>query len=156
MLVLSRIDTMKMTMRLLISAMLMTVFLAGPAAAKQHWHDDKGHWNKHWKHADDDDDREYDHRAGVCYFPPADVRVISEYYAPRYQRLPPGLAKKLARTGHLPPGWEKRIEPLPIVVERQLIALPEGYRRGIIDGQAVIYLPRTQVVIDVAGLFGPR
>jgi hypothetical protein len=82
--------------------------------------------------------------------------VISDYYAPRYRRLPPGLAKKYARTGHLPPGWEKRVEPLPVVVERQLIALPDGYRRGIIDGQAVIYLPRTQVVIDVVGLFGPR
>jgi len=146
---------MKMIKNPLTSAMLMILCLAGPVAAKPHWHEDKGHWNKHWKHADDDD-REYDHRRGVCYFSPADVRVISEYYAPRYQRLPPGLAKKLARTGRLPPGWEKRIEPLPVVVERQLIPLPAGYRRGIIDRQAVIYVPRTLVVIDVAGLFTPR
>ena len=27
------------------------------------------------------------------------------------RRLPPGLQKKLARTGSLPPGWQKRVHP---------------------------------------------
>ena len=45
------------------------------------------------------------------------------------------------------------MEPLPLVVERDLVALPPGYRRGYIDGSIVVYVPRTQVVIDVVPLF---
>ena len=103
----------------LIFAIVSSVLLSAPAWA-QHWHEDGDHWKKHSKHeARDDDDREFDHRAESCYFEPRDVRVMSEYYAPRYRNLPPGLAKKLYRTGHLPPGWERKMEPLPVVVERQ-------------------------------------
>jgi len=82
-----------------------------------------------------------------------EARIIREYYAPRYQNLPPGLQKKLARTGQLPPGWQKKFEPFPAAVERQLVALPAGYRRGVIDGHAVIFDDRTQVILDVAVLF---
>jgi hypothetical protein len=56
--------------------------------------------------------------------------VITEYYAPRYRSLAPGLQKKLYRTGHLPPGWERRMQPMPVVVEQQLVPVPQGYRRG--------------------------
>lgn len=82
-----------------------------------------------------------------------ELRVIREYYQPRYRNLPPGLRKKYARTGQLPPGWRKKMEPFPVVVERELVVLPSGYRRGVIDGNAVIYNPRTQVIVDVAILF---
>src|SRR5439155_6537377 len=40
------------------------------------------------------------------------------------------------------------LEPIPVVVERQLVVLPRGYRRGVIDGYAVVYNPRTQVIVD--------
>jgi hypothetical protein len=40
------------------------------------------------------------------------------------------------------------------VVERQLVPVPVGYRRGIIDGFAVVYSPRTGVIVDVTALFG--
>ena len=140
----------------LIFAIVSSVLLSAPAWA-QHWHEDGDHWKKHSKHeARDDDDREFDHRPESCYFEPGDVRVINEYYAPRYRSLPPGLAKKLYRTGHLPPGWERKMEPLPVVVERQLVPLPGSYQRGVIDGYAVVYSPRTRVIIDVVALFGPR
>ena len=86
-------------------------------------------------------------------FTSRDVGIIRQHYAPRYRRLPPGLQKKYARTGQLPPGWQKKLEPFPVVVERELVALPSGYRRGVLDGHAVIYNPRTQVIIDVAVLF---
>jgi hypothetical protein len=86
-------------------------------------------------------------------FSTRDVRVIRAYYAPRYRRLPPGLQKKLARTGSLPPGWQKKMEPFPASLERDLDVLPRGYRRGVLDGHAVIYQPGTQVIIDVAVLF---
>jgi len=48
------------------------------------------------------------------------------------------------------------MEPLPAVVERQLVAVPPGYSRGIIDGYVVIYEPQTRILIDVAALFGSR
>lgn len=79
--------------------------------------------------------------------------VIRQHYAPRYRSLPPGLQKKLARTGQLPPGWQKKMEPFPQAIERQLVPLPDGYRRGVIDGHAVIYNPRTQVIVDLVVLF---
>jgi len=94
-------------------------------------------------------------------FSSRDTQVIREYYRPvyreryrpQYQRLPPGLQKKYYRTGSLPPGWQRRMQPFPIVVERQLIVLPQGYRRGVIDGNAVIYEPRRGVVIDATVVF---
>jgi len=86
-------------------------------------------------------------------FSTGDVRVIREYYAPRTRALPPGLQKKYARTGQLPPGWQKKFQPFEPSLERRLVALPAGYRRGIIDGQAVIFDDRTHVLIDVAAVF---
>jgi len=135
---------------------MVSCLLLGTPAWCQHWHDDEDHSNKHWKHHDDGDERHVDHHADGCYFQPSDVRVIGGYYAPRHRNLPPGLEKKYYRTGHLPPGWEKRMEPLPVAVERQLAPLPVGYRRALIDGYAVIYIPRTQVVVDVFATFGQR
>jgi len=133
----------------LISAGLL---LNVPLAAK-HWHENEKHWDKHAMHEDDDDSR-VNHHAESCYFQPRDTRVIIEYYAPRRRELPPGLQKKLYRTGHLPPGWERSMQPLPVVVERQLVPVPSGYSRGYIDGYAVVYSPRTQVVIDIVAVFG--
>jgi hypothetical protein len=138
-------------MKTLLAVALYGALLALPVSAK-HWHDDDSHRQKHIDH--DDDDRDSDHRAANCYFEPRDVRVISGYYAPRYRSLPPGLQKKLARDGRLPPGWEKRMEPLPVVVERQLVPVPTGYSRGFIDGYAVVYNPRTQIVVDFTAVFG--
>jgi len=85
------------------------------------------------------------------HFSTGHVHTIREYYAPRYRNLPPGLQKKYARTGQLPPGWEKKMEPLPVVIERQMPRLPDGYRRGVIDGHVVI--ARGSTIIDVAVLF---
>ncbi len=144
-------DQMKPLVYVILSGLLMS-----GAAWAEHWHDDEDHWKKHDKHHDDGDDREYDHRTRGCYFQPQEIRVISDYYAPRYRNLPPGLQKKVMRTGHLPPGWERRMEPLPVVVERELVPVPMGYRRGFIDGFAVVYNPRSQIVIDVVATFGPR
>ena len=81
-----------------------------------------------------------------------DVEIIRSYYAPRYRSLPPGLQKKYARTGQLPPGWQKKMEPLPMALERQCAPLPVGYRRGVMDGRAVIYTPGGRI-IDIAVLF---
>lgn len=81
-----------------------------------------------------------------------DIEVVRRYYAPKYRNLPPGLQKKYARTGQLPPGWQKKMEPLPVVVERDCTPLPTGYRRGVFDGHAVIYTAQGTIV-DIAVLF---
>lgn len=126
-----------------LSVVLLTMAIAAPAAAKpKHWHDnDQKHANRHAQ-------------IEVCSLPPQDVRIIREYYEPRSRSLPPGLAKKYRRTGQLPPGWQKKMEPLPVTLERRLVVLPPEYRRGYIDGTVVVYSPRTQVVIDVVAMLG--
>ena len=114
-----------------------------------------GAGKKYGKHGDvrgDVDTRGRDVSVHVA-FSNGDLRVIREYYEPRYRNLPPGLQKKLARTGQLPPGWQKKLQPFPVIVERELVVLPAGYRRGLIDGQAVIYDSHTHVIVDVAVLF---
>jgi ABC-type Zn2+ transport system substrate-binding protein/surface adhesin len=142
-------------MRLTIPLITLGLLASGTATAK-HWHENEKHWKEHAKH-EDQDDRGFDHRnhqAKDCYFQPRDARIVSQYYGPRYRELPPGLQKKVYRNGHLPPGWEKRMQPLPVAVERQLVPLPGGYRRGYVDGYAVVYSPNTQIVIDVVAVFG--
>jgi len=86
-------------------------------------------------------------------FGSADVVILRDHYTPRYRNLPPGLQKKVARGGELPPGWKKKFEPFPVAIERRLPALPAGYRRGVIDAHGVIYNTRTNVIVDVAVLF---
>ena len=81
-----------------------------------------------------------------------DATVIREHYRPQYRSLPPGLQKKYARTGQLPPGWQKKMEPLPVVLERRLEPLPTGYHRGVFEGHAVIYRPGG-LIIDATVLF---
>ena len=86
----------------------------------------------------------------TVYFRPNDVAVITRYYTPRAR--PPGLQKKLYRTGQLPPGWEKRMQPMPVVVERQLPVICAGCGRGIVDNYAVVYDKKTNVILDLAAL----
>lgn len=110
------------------------------------------------KHAQQASAREHDSRSdarvGVhVVFGSGDIRILRDHYAPRYRSLPPGLQKKVARGRPLPPGWQKKFETFPVLVERQLPQLPRGYRRGVIDGHAVIYDSRTNVVVDLAVLF---
>ena len=87
-------------------------------------------------------------------FSTRDTMVIREYYAPQYRtrNLPPGLAKKDARTGKLPPGWQKKMTPMPVVLERRLEPLPVGYQRGVFEGHAVIYRPGG-LIVDATVVF---
>lgn len=86
-----------------------------------------------------------------------DRRVISDYYAPRYQKLPPGQAKK----GWIPPGhaWRVRANQpvhedaywryLPYDLDQRLSRLPPEYVRVIIGTDVAIMNVRTRVVVDV-------
>ena len=139
---------MKSLVSSLAVGLLLSTSLAGssPLEAKQKS-------KKHSKHESVHADARHASAEVHVVFTSRDVGIIRQHYAPRYRSLPPGLQKKYARTGQLPPGWQKKMEPFPVIVERELVVLPSGYRRGVLDGHAVIYNPRTQVIIDVAVLF---
>ena len=81
-----------------------------------------------------------------------DVEIIRHHYTPTYRDLPPGLRKKYQRTGQLPPGWQKKMRPFPVELERKCAPLPAGYRRGVFDAHAVIYNSHG-TIIDVTVLF---
>jgi len=84
---------------------------------------------------------------GPSYFRREDYVVVQRYYTgPR--DLPPGLRKKYARTGTLPPGWEKKIRPFPPELIRVLPPPPPNYDRGFIDGVAVVYDRKTRIILD--------
>lgn len=137
-------------MRAVLLLLLTGLITAMPPKAMAKDHGDHG--NKHWKD-DDDEDREHHRKYGEACFRDDDLRVIHDYYRPR--SLPPGLQKKLYRTGQLPPGWEKKIRPFPDTVERRLPPLCSGCARGYMDGYAIIYQPRSRLIIDIHGVFTP-
>lgn len=85
-------------------------------------------------------------------FSSAEIQILRDHYRPKYRNLPPGLQKKVARGGQLPPGWQKKMEPFPPELERRLSRLPSGHQRGVFDGHAVVSLPGG-VIIDAAVLF---
>jgi hypothetical protein len=89
----------------------------------------------------------------VRYFRPPDAVLLSRYYP--VQSLPPGLRKKYARTGGtIPPGWQKRVQPLPLAVLEQLPPVPASCERGYVDGYAVVYDRTTRVILDSVDLIG--
>ena len=88
-------------------------------------------------------------RASIVWAP-KEIQVIRAHYAPPQRSLPPGLQKKVARGGSLPPGWEKKMQPFPPSVDRALLPLPTGYQRGMFDGHAVIY--NGGMVIDMVAI----
>jgi len=97
--------------------------------------------------------------AVVAVFSEHDRHIISRYFetheatlppglAKRGGALPPGLEKQLRRNGRLPPGLQKRAQPFPPDLARELAPLPEGYRRVIVEGRAVI-VDRRNRILDI-------
>ena len=64
-------------------------------------------------------------------------------------RLPPRLEKQLRERGTLPPGLQKRVQPLPVELERELRKLPTGYRRVVIAGNVILMNEKTAVIYDI-------
>jgi len=118
-----------------------TVFVNHAEAGDRRHRDRRG--EARYERRDDRDDR---------YFRGRDVVVIRDYYRPYYRPLPRGLRHKYYRSGYLPNGWARRVRPIPVYVERDLVVVPRGYRRGIIDGHAIVYSDRG-FILDVAVLF---
>jgi hypothetical protein len=65
------------------------------------------------------------------------------------EKLPPGLERQLKERGHLPPGLQKKVQPLPLTLERQLRILPTGYRRVAIAGHVILMDERTSEIYDI-------
>jgi hypothetical protein len=129
---------------------LSGLILTGQVWGK-HWHEDQDDWKWHWQH-DLDDDVNHRHAKG-CYFEPHDLRLIRAYYAQHNVAV---AQKALRRNGQLPRGWETRMELLPAPIDRLLVPLQAGYRRGIIDGFAVVYSLLSGIVIDATPIFGSQ
>ena len=130
-------------MKSLLSVMVAGALLGGTVLAD---HAEAGDYR------DSRDYRDDQHYYGDRYYRDRDVVVIRDYYRPYYRPLPPGLHRHYYRAGYLPPGWAKRIRPVPVYVERELVVVPHGYHRGLIDGHAVVYNDRG-FILDVAVLF---
>ena len=131
--------------------LITALALAATATLSAH---EKSH-GPHSKKAakNDSNDKDAPVVATYVHFSAGEQQVIRDYYAPRYRSLPPGLRKKVARGGQLPPGWQKRMQPFPVEIERRLAPLPSNCGRGVIDGHAVIYREPSHTVIDVTVLF---
>ena len=92
-----------------------------------------------------------------------DRRVIHDYYQghkakglppglAKRGKLPPGIAKQLARADRLPPDVHGR--RLPRDLERRLPRLPDGYVRVRIGTDIVLLDVATRVVVDVVHVMG--
>ncbi len=96
------------------------------------------------------------------FFHDAEVKLMLDYYRPGSGHLPPGLVKKgevpaalsrqLRVTGTLPAALEKRVEPLPAELDKQLIEVPEGYKRGVCGTVALLVQAGTNLIVDALEL----
>ena len=136
-----------------VGEIVVALMLSGQTHPAVHWHDDEAHVRRAVAHQSVD---ERDTGAAECPLPPHDVWLIDQYYGEHARPAMLGLSRKLERSGRLPYDWERRVEPLPVMVDRQLAALPRGARRGVLDGYAVVYLPDTETVVDAVALFRLR
>lgn len=105
-----------------------------------------------------------DVHVSVDIFVGKDREMIRQYFhdhagslppglAKRGGSLTPGLAKQLRQKGHLPPGLERSVTAFPVELERRLSPLKAGLVRGVIEGRAVIYNPKTSVILDIFAVF---
>ena len=133
-------------MKSLLSIMVAGVLLGGTVSVDQAEAGDRRRGSNHRRV-----EVRYEHRDDR-YLRGRDVVVIRDYYRPYYRPLPRGVRYRYDRSGYLPRGWAKRMRPVPVYVERDLVVVPHGYRRGIIDGHAVVYNDRG-FILDVAVLF---
>lgn len=155
---------------------IASLFLAGPAFAK----DNEGHGNKHAdkaaekaeKHADKAEKhaakREREEIKHGAYFDDQQRTYVRQYYTKQYghgRNCPPGLAKK--NNGCLPPGQAKNWAvgqpiprgvtiysvPQPVVVH--LRPAPYGYRYARIGNDIVLVQTQNNLIVDIIqGLLG--
>lgn len=86
-------------------------------------------------------------------------RIIKDWFHDSKNELPPALAKReqlspgmqklLTKNGTLPPSLEKKIQPLPRVLEMRLQRLPAGRRRVAIGGNVILLDETTSMIVDI-------
>lgn len=143
---LMRLCSLNTTRRSAVTALLLV--FTGRVFAFLNQGQGKGHGKHKGGH---DDDGGKGAPQGYGYFRSGDEVLLRRYYAGPLN-LPPGLRKKYYRTGTLPPGWEKKLIPIPAPIVAQLPPLPSNCERGYIDGQAVVFDRTTRVILDVVDL----
>jgi len=98
-------------------------------------------------------------------FLPEERRIILTYFekppsdlppglGKRGGDLPPGLEKQIRRKGQLPPGLQKRLAPFPPGLSARLGPLPVGHERAILGHLAIVWSPRSGLILDVLVLVG--
>lgn len=95
-------------------------------------------------------------------FRDAEIRLLLDFYRPGSGNLPPGIARKgefppgimkqIARGKGLPPGLERKLEPLPEPLARQLPPPPPGYRRMLCGNFALLLREGSNLVVDLVVL----
>jgi hypothetical protein len=65
------------------------------------------------------------------------------------EKLPPGLERQLREKGTLPPGLQKKIQPLPPTLEKQMRILPTGLRRVVVAGNVILMNEKTNAIYDI-------
>ena len=63
--------------------------------------------------------------------------------------MPPGLAKQVRERGALPPGLQKRIQPLPADLVVKLPKLPTSLIRVVIGVDVVLMDSVDNIILDV-------
>ena len=111
-----------------------------------------GHGKGHDKHSAEDDQADR-------YYKDRDRETMRGWYDEHQNNLPPGLAKKdrlspglekqLVRRGTLPPGLQKRLQPVPVDLERRLPPPPPECGHVLVGGHIVLLNQRTNVVVDL-------
>jgi hypothetical protein len=110
-----------------------------------------GHGKGHEKHGEDDHDQ--------GYYKNRDGDSARGWYVEhqdnlptglaKKDRLPPGLEKQQVRRGTLPPGLQKRLQPVPVDLERCLPPPPPECAHVLVGGHIVLLNQRTNVVVDL-------
>jgi Ni/Co efflux regulator RcnB len=132
----------KALLTVVIAGVLLGGVMASSAEAGDHGRGKRGREARYYR-----DDYRHDR-----YFRNRDVVVIRDYYRPYYRPAPRGGHYRYYRGGYLPPGWRTRVVHVPVYVEREFVPVPYGYRRGFIDGHAVVYNSRG-FILDIAAIF---
>jgi hypothetical protein len=126
-----------------------------PSSGSRYGEDDerpsRGDQRARSHHEDEDDDDQ-----GPAEFSQRERQIISDCFVDNHSGLPPGLAKRdrlprglerqLRRNGTLPPGLQKRVQPLPGVCTARLPRLPRAWVRVVLSGRIILLDPMQRIV----------
>jgi hypothetical protein len=58
-------------------------------------------------------------------------------------------AEAFGKNGQLPPGLQKRLEPLPCALGARLLSIPEYWERVIVERNVILIDRRTNRILDI-------